>query len=47
MESVEVRLVPWKEIVVDVSLACCCGVPIVRYSVLDGLTDSLFSMSQL
>jgi len=47
VESVGDRSVPWKWIEDDVSLARCCGVPMIRYSVLDGLTDSLFSVSQL
>jgi hypothetical protein len=44
--SVGVRLVPWKGIEVDVTLARCCGVPMIRYSVFDGLTDSLFAVNQ-
>ena len=47
MESVGFRLVPWNDIEVFVSLAHCWGVPMMRYSVLDGLTESLFEMSQL
>lgn len=47
MQSVGVRFVPWKGIEVDVTLARCCEVPMIRYSVLDGLTESLFAVSQL
>ena len=47
MESVGIRSVPWKEIEDDVSLARCCGVPKIRYSILEGLTNSLLSVSQL
>ena len=42
----EVRVVPWKLIVDEVTLDRCCGVPIRRYSVLDGLTVSRFIVSQ-
>ena len=47
VELVGFRVVPWNDIEVSVGLARCCGVPMIRYSVLDGLTESLFEMSQL
>ena len=47
VESVGFRVVPWNDIEVFESLARCWGVPMMRYSVLDGLTESLFEMSQL
>lgn len=47
VESVGIRLVPWNWIEHDASLARCSWFPIIRYSVLDGLTVSLFSVSQL
>ena len=46
VESVGIRMVPWKGIEVDVTLAHCCGVPMIRYSVFDGLTESVFAVSQ-
>ena len=47
VELVGFRVVPWNDIELFMSLPRCCGVPMMRYSVLDGLTESLFEMSQL
>ena len=47
VQLVGFMIVPWNVIEVFVSLARCCEVKMMRYSVLDGLTESLFEMSQL
>ena len=47
VELVGFRVVPWNDIEVFVSLARYCEVPMMRYSVWDGSTESLFDMSQL
>ena len=47
VESVGVRGVPLKIKEEEVSLARCCRVPMMRYSVFEGLTDMRFVVSQV
>jgi hypothetical protein len=47
VESVGVRGVPLKIKEEEVSLARCCRVPMIRYSVFEGLTDRRLVVSQV
>ena len=47
VESVGVRGVPLKINDDEVSLARCCRVPMMRYSVFEGLTDKRLVVSQV
>ena len=45
VESVGVSMVPWKVRVAAVSFERCCGVPMIKNSVLEGLTERRFEVS--
>ena len=47
VESVGVRGVPLKIKEEEVSLVRCCQVPMIRYSVFEGLTDRRLVVSQV
>ena len=47
VKSVGVRGVPLKIKEEEVNLARCCRVPMIRYSVFEGLTDKRLVVSQM